>query len=648
MIRGLSTSPEKGDDAIQLPDGQQLDMEFDESAYDSLSASSEPELPVNAAVPIPNPAIPPAVPVVPVQPIIALDDSGGSANDLPGNVIGAASPDADSGGSARRSTRVMVPTERFLQSVASAPERKVHVVTSPEATHGVAPTNVRAALNDPEWARSMAEELSTLEEHGVWEVVPRPANAHVLKTGWVFTVKSTSETGIVQLKSRLVARGDLQKPDSFEEVFAPVASARSFRTLMAIAAGLGFKRRTFDVKSAFTQSDIDRPIYVEPPVGLNIPDGYVLKLLRSLYGLRQAALLWYEALKTALIQAGFKPTVFDSALFYRKSPSGIIFANTVVDDILSVASCDELLDEFDSILSSAFVIKVTDLTRYVGYRITDYPDMVVLQQADKISALLADYSMQRCRPCPVPWNGPPPSPFVEGEDETVDVTQYRKLLGSLSYIAGCTRPDISACVNWHARFAAKPALRHYDGLIQVLRYLKSTQYLALAYHKDVQLELQVSCDASFDSDRASHKSTSGILISLAGGLVTWQSKRQNCIARSSHDAEITAATDAVEQVIQLRGLLAELGLPMKQATPVFMDSKSGMASINADQYQSTKKNVRRDMAILRDAVNTKHVRTLFVPGRFNPSDALTKPLPTYKFLEHVGTMNMVDVRSFIR
>ena len=162
------------------------------------------------------------------------------------------------------------------------------------------PTNFKQARSSTQWLRwkeSMDKEIKDLLIHDTWETMKRskvPSGRKVTKSKWVYTIKYNRDGTIERFKSRFVACGYSQvEGEDYSHSFSATMRATSFRTLLALAAGHKLRLDQFDVTNAFTQSDIDADIYVEPPPGYYQDLDVVLKLKKSLYGTKQASRLCY-------------------------------------------------------------------------------------------------------------------------------------------------------------------------------------------------------------------------------------------------------------------------------------------------------------------------------------------------------------------
>lgn len=159
---------------------------------------------------------------------------------------------------------------------------------------GPDPHNRKTALTSTEWnqwEQAMQEEYNSLLENKTWEVVDRPTNRKVLTGRWVFKRKLGSNGEIARHKARFVVRGFSQIYGlDFDETYASVVKSASYRILFALQARYGWKCHQMDIKTAFLNGDLEHEIFVEPPEGYPEARNQVLKLCKSLYGLKQLKL----------------------------------------------------------------------------------------------------------------------------------------------------------------------------------------------------------------------------------------------------------------------------------------------------------------------------------------------------------------------
>uniref|UniRef100_A0A8R7PMA5 Copia protein n=1 Tax=Triticum urartu TaxID=4572 RepID=A0A8R7PMA5_TRIUA len=181
---------------------------------------------------------------------------------------------------------------------------------------------------------------------------------------------------------------------------------------------------------------------------------------------------------------------------------------------------------------------------------------------------------------------------------------------------------------------------HYQLVKRILRYLRSTTHLRLRIHRDTATDLVAYSDADWAGCPDTHKSTSGYRVFLGGNLLSWSSKRQNTVSRSSAEAEYRAVANAVAETVWLRQLLGELHQSPSRATVVYCDNVNAVyMSSNPVQHQRMK-HIEIDLHFVRERVALGELRVLHVPTSSQFADIFTKGLPTRLFDDFRTSLNV--------
>ncbi len=181
------------------------------------------------------------------------------------------------------------------------------------------PNTLQEAMNDPVWGELWKEaikaELLALAANGTWEIVTPPRNANIVTSKWVFKAKMHIDGTLEKLKARLVARGFTQAFGiDYEDTFAPTVKFDTLRVFLVIVMLEDLECHQVDVNNAFTESFLKEKIYMAAPPGVDVPPGQCLRILRSLYGLKQAARDWHERCVKELTTLGLKQCDADPCL----------------------------------------------------------------------------------------------------------------------------------------------------------------------------------------------------------------------------------------------------------------------------------------------------------------------------------------------
>jgi hypothetical protein len=236
--------------------------------------------------------------------------------------------------------------------------------------------------------------------------------------------------------------------------------------------------------------------------------------------------------------------------------------------------------------------------------------------------------MSACKPCSTPVDMHSKL-FADGSPVT-DSTQYRSLAGALQYLT-FTRPDITYVVQQIYLYMHDPREPHLAALKRILRYLQGTLSFGFTLHHSPPADLVVYTDADWAGCPETHRSTSGFAVFLGNNLVSWSSKRQHTVSRSSVEVEYRAVANGVAEATWLHQLLIELRHQPRRATLIYCDNISAVyLSSNPVQHQRTK-HVEIDLHFVQEQVALSHVRVLHVPITSQYADVFTKGLPTSVF-----------------
>ena len=191
----------------------------------------------------------------------------------------------------------------------------------------------------------MQEEIVALEANHTWDIEPCPSTIVPLGCKCIYSVKVCSYGSLDRYKTRLVILGNYQEYGvNYEETFAPVAKTTIVRTILALTVSNDWPLHQIDVKNYFLHGDIKECIYMKPPPGLfSSRTSNVCKILRYLYGLKQASRVWFDEFQTTLSQFSFKQSKYDTLPFLRKSDMGVIVLLVYVDYIVITCSDYALL-----------------------------------------------------------------------------------------------------------------------------------------------------------------------------------------------------------------------------------------------------------------------------------------------------------------
>jgi len=298
------------------------------------------------------------------------------------------------------------------------------------------------------------------------------------------------------------------------------------------------------------------------PVGFNSKHTgtQVCKLLKSLYGLKQASRQWNIKLTTTLTASGFQQSTRDYSLFTKRQNDKLVIVLIYVDDLLLTRNDPIVIQETKEVLQHAFKIKdLGELRYFLGLEFARSEAGILIHQRKYTLQLIANMGLAGAKPVSTPMelnlkltstDFDAHIPSTHTDPPLDDPTSYRRLVGRLLYLT-TTRPDISFSVQCLSQFMHSPKRSHMDVALRLVRYLKSAPGLGVMMASTASNALTVYCDADWGSCINSRRSITGYMIQHGESPISWKSKKQPTVSRSSAEAEYKAMASTVAEVVRL-------------------------------------------------------------------------------------------------
>jgi len=490
------------------------------------------------------------------------------------------------------------------------------------------PRSYNEAKTDPEWRESMQKEFQSLLDNGTWELQELPPGRKVIKTKWVYKIKSDG-----RWKSRLVAKGFTQVAGiDFDETWSPVGRKSSLKLLISHVLRKGWTWKQMDVDTAFLNSRLDEEIYMEQPQGFQDGTNRVCRLRKAIYGLKQASRAWYTTLHVFLTAKGLKRSRVDPCLYYGDGM--IIFV--YVDDLVIAGKNDERVESISQEFKNHFRMKDLGKPRkLLGLDLIEVPRGVFLTGYGIISELLQRYQMYGSRYVSTPMD---PNhvllPRSDGQATAEEQSKYASILGSLLYIANSYRPDIAYAVSILSQFTSNPSDDHWRGIKRVLRYLNGTKYFGLFFPRfdSKPAVLKGFTDADFAAC-FTRRSRTGFAFFVGSCLISWSSRKQSVIALSTCEAEYYALTEGAKEAINLKRLVWEIQnqdaypdeLKLDPVT-LFCDNQSTIFVSKNPAEHRMMKHVDLRYKWIQERVESGEFEVEYVPTKDQVADLFTKGL----------------------
>ena len=512
---------------------------------------------------------------------------------------------------------------------------------------------------------AMHKELDDHIQRRHWKVVPSksiPRHKRAIPMVWSMKCKRDPVGNIIKWKARLCAGGhrSIENVD-YWGTYSPVVSWSTVRLAIIFALINNWHIESIDFVLAYPQAPVNTDIYMNPPkvpTGFNISDlpnftdrfTNVYKLLKNLYGLKDAGKTWNDHLHKGLTARGWTPSTVDPCLYTKQGIMLVVY----VDDACLLSPHKGLIQS--EIASLKLEFQLTDegeLRDYLGTRFTKNTDgSLTLTQPRMVNRILElvglDTNDGRTKMHDTPASS------VNLLDQDPQGTphdyewNYRAVVGSLSYLQAMIRPDITMAVQQCARFCNEPQQQHAEALKRICRYLLRTKDKGLVLKPDPTRGLECYVDADWAgswqhrscTDPMSAKSRTGYIILYAGCPIVWASKMQTLVALSTTEAEYIAMSSSLREVIGIVNLMQELqqrGFNLNLITPrvhctVFEDNRSCIEIATNHRTRPRTKHLSVRLHHFRSHVIAKTIIIKHVSTTDQIADLFTKPLARDAFV----------------
>ena len=432
----------------------------------------------------------------------------------------------------------------------------------------------------------------------------------------------------------------------YEKTTVPTVWLESFHTLLHMTASLRWDLQHFDIKTAFLHGVLleNETMFMEQPTGFEAigKEDWVMKLMKSIYGMKQASRVWNRTFDKTVKSWGFERLACEWCVYRRHSPTGTVIFVVHVDDIISAASSPSENERFKAQLKGKWDISDLGPAKFsLGIAITRdlTANTISISQTALIDRVVEQFRQSDAHSVEVPMvpglqlrrpdkSLPTPPDIVTWAERT----PYRSLVGSLMYIAIGTRPDIAYAVGRLASFLDCYRPEHWEAAIRVLRYLKGSRSLSLTLGGSNSIHLTGYSDSDYANCPDTSRSISGYCFSLGSGMISWGSRKQRTVADLSCYAEYMALHDASHEAVFLRELLDGLQLLPPHPTPIHCDNNAASILSEDHVWHSRMKHIRVKYHYVRELVTDEELTITRVRSADNAADILTKPLARGDYL----------------
>ena len=487
-----------------------------------------------------------------------------------------------------------------------------------------------------------------------------PEGEPIQQSVWAMRRKRNLTTGeITKHKARLNLHGGMQEFGvNYYDTYSPVVTWFAIRLMIMFAILFSQALRQVDFVMAYPQAPIEMDMYMELPQGIQTEHGnskdHVLKVLRNIYGQKQAGRVWNQFLTSKLLGVGFTQSLVDDCVYYRGNTIFIVY----VDDGIFIGDSDEHLMGTIAELQN-LGLKIEDQGHpadYVGVNIKKLASGgFEFTQRALIESIISDVGVAGTPSKPVPAKAHVILTASKDQPKFALSFDYRSVTGKLNYLAQTSRPDIMYAVHQIARFSADPREPHGEAILYLARYLMKTRLLGIRFQPDPTKGFECYCDVDFSGnwnkslaarDPSTSKSRSGWIIFYAGCPIIWASKLQSQVALSTTEAEYIALSMSLRDVLPIMFLLKEMreqGHAVICTDPhvfckVFEDNSGALELARLPKLRPRTKHINVCYHHFREHVRSRLVKIYPVSTHDQVADTLTKALSQNAFQKHRRAM----------
>ncbi|KAJ0855589.1 putative RNA-directed DNA polymerase [Helianthus annuus] len=474
----------------------------------------------------------------------------------------------------------------------------------------VEPSSYSEAIKDPRWIEAMNKEMEALYKNETWVLCELPKDRESIGCRWVYKIKYKANGEVERFKARLVAKGYSQREGvDFGETFSPVVKMVTIRCVLSLAVQNSWSIFQLDVNNAFLYGSISEDVYMSLPPGyFSENETKVCKLVKSLYGLKQAPRKWNEKLTQVLIDMGFVRSVCDHSMFTLSKGSVFVVLLVYVDDIIVTGNSESEMLNVKKVLSVNFQIKDLGVLKYfLGNEVLYSSEGLCLTQRKYCLELLDEFGYLGAKPVNTP------------------IEQSHVIAGKLDKPLEPVK-DVTGFSEFLSQFMHAPNSGHLDIALRLLKYLKLSPGKGVMFKKAIDFSIKGYADSDWGKCLTTRKSVTGFCIFLGNCLVSWKSKKQSVVARSTAEAEYRAMSSATCEIMWVLNILRELHVDCNLPVKLCCDSQSAISIALNPVFHERTKHFEIDLHFLREKIANGVVVPEKVATEVQLADLFTKGL----------------------
>lgn len=512
------------------------------------------------------------------------------------------------------------------------------------------------------WAQAEAKELQQIDSYNTFKDVGFgnfPHDHKRIKVHMVYDVKPD-----LRRKARLVADGHLTGTP-IDSVYSSVVSIKGLKYVLFIGELNNLECWSTDVGNAYLEAFTQEKIYIIAGPEFGARQGRTLIVSKALYGLKSSGLRWWERFSEILIAIGFQPSKAEDDIWMRDMGTHYEYLARYVDDLAIVSKHPEKIIKTLEVDHNLKLKGSGKMKYHLGANFERDDDGTLCMSPSKYIERMVDnyHRMFGVNP-----KATYTSPLERGDHPELDdseelgdndIKKYQSLIGALQWVVTLGRFDIAVAVMTMASFRSAPRIGHLNRVKRIYGYLLKMKHAALRFrvnqpdlsaipidtysweksiYGDVNemipedapkaygppVTMVTYVDANLFHDVTTGRAVTGVLHLLNGTIVHYYTKKQPVVETATYGSEFMAARIATEQIIEARIQLRYLGMKLDGPAYLFGDNKTVVESSNAPKARLHKRHVMLSFHRVREAIAANILKFIFINGKVNPADVLTK------------------------
>jgi hypothetical protein len=281
------------------------------------------------------------------------------------------------------------------------------------------------------------------------------------------------------------------------------------------------------------------------------------------------------------------------------------------------------------------------LKYFLGIEVARSKQGISLSQHKYVLDLLSETGMLACKPVETPIQMNHQLGILPDQIPT-DMGRYQRLVGKLIYLTH-TRSDITYAVSVVSQFIHAPSEEHMNAVYRILRYLKGAPGKGLLYVKNDVSNIEGYTDADWAVDQTTRRSTSGYLTFVEGNLITWRSRKQKVVARSSAEAEFRGMAQGICELLWIKSVLKDLEIKYTNPIKLYCDNKAAIQIAHNPVQHDRTKHVEVDRHFIKKKLDQRIICFPFVRSASQLADVLTKTVSNKDFDSIIDKFGMIDI-----